>query len=70
MRNEITIWGNYRLITFHTRVAWWVAPYLKAVCFVALATGVNPDVRKVTRRVMRGIRDETWAETKRRTLRR
>ncbi|MFP3275837.1 MAG: hypothetical protein RXR52_33685 [Paraburkholderia sp.] len=69
MRNELHIWGNYRLITFNTRVAWWVAPYLKAVALIARATGVNPDIRKVTRRVMRGIRAETWEETKRRLRR-
>ncbi|WP_431068187.1 hypothetical protein [Ralstonia holmesii] len=59
MRNELPIYGNYRLITFNTRVAWWVAPYLKAVVLIARATGVHPDIRKVTRRVMRGIRTTT-----------
>lgn len=65
VRNELTIWGNYRLITFHTRVAWWVAPYLKGVAWVARTTGVNPDIRKVTRTVMRGIQPVTVARPRR-----
>lgn len=59
MRNELPIYGNYRIITFHTRVAWWVTPYLKAVAWIARATGVHPDIRKVTRTVMRGIHTTT-----------
>ncbi|MGN8062786.1 hypothetical protein ACTJK4_14100 [Ralstonia sp. 22111] len=60
MRQEIHIWGTYRLFFFHDiRISWWVAPYLKAVRFVALVTAMDPDIRKVTRRVMRGVRAKT-----------
>ncbi|WKZ84182.1 hypothetical protein N5B55_10330 [Ralstonia pickettii] len=56
MRTEVKIWGKYSLfIPFNYRTAWWVAPYLKGVAWVARTTGVNPDIPKVTRTVMRGI---------------
>lgn len=64
-RNVLPLWGNYRLITFNTRVAWWVAPYLKAVALIARVTGVHPDIRKVTRTVMRGIHPTTVAQPRR-----
>ena len=65
MRTEIKLWGNYRIITINGRAAWWVAPYLKAVALIAHITGMEPDIRKVTRRVMRGIHTRTVVQPRR-----
>ncbi|GMG89651.1 hypothetical protein Cmtc_08710 [Cupriavidus sp. TKC] len=59
MRQELKFGERRFLITINARIAWWVRPYLKVVRLIALATGVNPDMDKVTRRVMRGIRTRT-----------
>ncbi len=66
MRTEVKIWGKYSLfIPYNCRVAWWVSPYLKGVAWVARTTGVNPDIPKVTRTVMRGIQPITVARPRR-----
>ena len=43
-------------LTITVKVAWWVRPYIQCVALFAKATGMEPDVDKVTRTVMRGIK--------------
>lgn len=42
-------------ITLKVRTAWWVVPYIQSVELFALMTGMEPDLGKVTRTVLRGI---------------
>lgn len=43
-------------ITITVKVAWWVRPYIQSVALFAAMTGLQPDLEKVTRTAMLGIR--------------
>lgn len=43
-------------LTLTVKVAWWVRPYVRCVAVFASLFGMQPDVDKVLRTCMRGIR--------------
>lgn len=43
-------------ITIRVRVAWWVRPYLWVMARLPLITRRQPDMQKVQRRILSGIR--------------
>jgi hypothetical protein len=43
-------------INIRVAVAWWVVPYIRTVALFAALFGMTPDVDKITRTVMRGVR--------------
>jgi hypothetical protein len=43
-------------LTLTVRVSWWVRPYLQCVALFAYITGMTPDMDKVTRTAMRGVK--------------
>lgn len=45
-------------LTIRAHVAWWVRWYLSGVAIVAHLTCMEPDMEKVRRTVMRGVRFE------------
>ena len=38
------------------RVAWWVRWYISGVALCAFITGAQPDMEKITAKVMKGVR--------------
>ena len=43
-------------ITIKVRVAWWVRWYISGVALFAFITGAQPDMEKITAKVMKGVR--------------
>ena len=43
-------------IVLKVKVAWWVTPYLNLMAAFACVTGVKPDMGKVCKTVLRGMR--------------
>ena len=43
-------------ITINISLAWWVRPYLYGVALFAFLTFMDPDIDKVTKVVLRGVR--------------
>ncbi|WP_027815207.1 hypothetical protein [Paraburkholderia bannensis] len=58
-RQKIRFGNTTIIVTFNARIAWWVRPYLKTVWLIAQITQLEPDMKRVTRRVMRGVRAKT-----------
>ena len=38
------------------RIAWWVRWYISGVALFAMLTGLEPDMEKITAKVMKGVR--------------
>lgn len=43
-------------IELAVKVSWWVLPYIHSVALFARMTGLQPDLDKVVRTALRGIR--------------
>ena len=43
-------------MTIKVRIAWWVRWYISGVALRAFITGAQPDMEKITAKVMKGVR--------------
>ncbi|WP_166882219.1 hypothetical protein [Massilia mucilaginosa] len=43
------------ICTLTVHRAWWLAPYLNTLAFVCALTGLEPDLRKASRMIERGV---------------